>query len=115
MIIVETPFHITFSTKNSLPIKYCTGSCSKVFLDDKSACDVCGGTTETAFEDTHYKILSRSIRDLIIADFKITHLLSESELNDISSAIDMGAKIDHLSVVKPEFESKAKAEWLGNK
>lgn len=118
MIIIDTPFHITFSDGNKKPSFACVDKCKSVWwpseLDlDQMVCKKCGGKIETATENVHFKILRKNNKRLSLNDFK-KHLsnLSRQDKDLIKSYTEGTEKIGFLSIIKPKFAEKAKMEWL---
>lgn len=121
MMIIDTPFHVTFSSFEEPPVYACSGKCKKVFwLDDMEdgskaeSCEQCGGELSPAVNKVHYNVLAKANRNLKISDFKKYGTITSSEKKTLQDYLARGAKITHLSSVKPKFEQRAKDEWLPN-
>jgi hypothetical protein len=121
MIIVDTPFHITFSSLCDLPIYACIDKCKKVFWEsnmkeeaNKEKCSMCDGILTKAVDGVHFKILSKANRNLKLSDIKAYNVINNSEKKALQSYLAMDAQIMHLSYVKPQFEKRAIAEWMPN-
>jgi hypothetical protein len=119
MIIVDTPFHVTFRSLCDLPTFACTGKCKKVFWESdiesdeaKVTCKQCGSSITNAVNNVHFKVLSKGSRNLKISDFKTYGVVKNSEKKQVQSYLAMNAQIMHLSLVKPQFEKHAIAEWM---
>jgi len=117
MIIIDTPFHITFSDQNKNPLYACVDNCKSVWWpseidQDKMVCKKCGGEIETATENVHYKILRKNNKRLSLNDFKKHLSLSRQDKELIKSYTEGTEKIGFLSIIKPKFAEKAKKEWL---
>jgi hypothetical protein len=119
MIIVDTPFHVTFRSLCDLPTFAGTGKCKKVFWESdietdeaKVKCKQCGSGITNAVNETHFKVLSKGSRNLKNSDFKKYGVVNNSEKKQIKSYLAMNAQIMHLSLVKPDFEKRAIAEWM---
>lgn len=119
MIIIDTPFHITFRSLQDLPIFACTDKCKKVFWEtdmedeiSKYKCSTCGGLMTEAVSKVHFKILSKANRNLKLSDIKAYANLNNTDKKRLQQYLEMGSKIMHLSYVKPQFEKKAITEWL---
>jgi len=117
MIIIDSPFHITFSDQNEKPVYSCVGKCKSVWWltdidQDQMLCKKCGGKIEKAVENVHYKILRKHNKRLSLNDFKkYLSNLSREDKELIKSYTEGEAKIGVLSTVKPKFVEKAKQEW----
>ena len=121
MIIVDTPFHITFSSLNELPSYACTGRCKKVFwnqaIEDhnsESVCSQCGSGMSCALVNVHFKVLAKSNRNLKVSDFKKYGFITSNEKKKLQSYLEMNATIAHLSNVKPKFIQRAKDKWMSH-
>jgi hypothetical protein len=118
MIIVETPHHITFSSSHDKPVLACTGVCQKVWwliefsAADKSRCMLCGGQLTPAVEHTHFTVMGQAKRQLTLDDFSNAYPMDEPEQRTVGGLLSGGARIDNLSMVKPEFVELAKAGWV---
>ncbi len=117
MIIIDSPFHISFSDANEKPTYACIGKCKSIWWssdidEDHMVCKKCGGKIETAVEKVHYKILRKNNKRLSLNDFK-NHLsnLSREDKELIKTYTVGTAKIGLLSIVKSKFADKAKKEW----
>ncbi len=70
MIIIDSPFHVSFTGHNELPTIACVGKCKKpwwpIDLEDvaKDVCPMCGSVTSAAMEGVHYSVLAQANRDL---------------------------------------------------
>ena len=118
MIIVESPFHLTFTSRHNKPSRACDDKCKKVWWDfdfdsrpDFGACHQCGGSLSDAVEGIHYKIIKQSKRGLKLKDFKKIIPEESEKLSDVERMLSNNAVIDHLSLVKEKFVAKAKEEW----
>ena len=117
MIIVDSPFHVTFSSFSEPPTFACNNKCKKIFwgydLDNRSKeiCPQCGGEICSAVEGVHFTVLSRSNRDLKFSDFKKYADIDNDEKKHIQKFIDSGVNITHLSTVKEKFQERALKEW----
>lgn len=117
MIIVDTPFHITFSSFNNHPVFACTGKCKKIFFESDIADDVtgicpqCGDRLVNAVSGVHFKVLSTSNRKLKLSDFKKYAGIKHAEKRQIQNCLDMNAEIKHVSFVKDKFEEHAIRNW----
>lgn len=119
MMIIETPYHITFSSLNELPVAACNGKCKKVFWqsdieNEKDKCSQCGSDLTTAQQNIHFHILLKANRNLKTSDFKKFGPLPHSHKKELQYYLSMGALIQHLSTVKPEFQKLAISEWMPN-
>ncbi len=119
MIIVDTPFHVTFRSLSDLPTFACSGKCKKVFWESdmeneeaKVKCQQCGDNITCAVCNVHFKVLSIGNRNLKASDFKKYGDIKHSEKKQLQSYLAMNAQIMHLSQVKPKFEKRAIAEWM---
>jgi|GEM_PF-2190179 len=117
MIIIDTPFHITFRSLNDDPGIACLGHCRKVFwttdIESKhELCLQCGGAMSAAILGTHYKVLARAERNLKRSDFKKYGLTKSDFISQIKDCLSKQGKVMHLSFVKPAFEERAKALWM---
>ncbi|NOR71770.1 MAG: hypothetical protein GQ532_19135 [Methylomarinum sp.] len=117
MIIIDTPFHISFSDNNEKPFYACTEKCKTIWYlsdadKDLMICKKCGGKLEKAIEKIHYKVLRKHNKRLSLNDFK-KHLsnLSRKDKELIKSYTEGTAKVGLLSIVKPQFIDKAEKEW----
>ena len=117
MIIIDSPFHISFTDKNEKPTYTCIGKCKSVWWpsdidQNQMLCKKCGGKIEKAIDKVHYKILRNHNNRLSLNDFKkYLSKLSKKDKELIRSYTEGTAKIGLLSIVKPEFAEKAKQEW----
>lgn len=117
MMIIDTPFHITFVEYSGEPILACVGNCKKAWWSedfekrDQSVCPMCGSKVQPAFNNVHYKILNKANRELKFSDFKKVVAMSHKEKLKIKHFLQSGIKISNLSLVKPTFEEKARKEW----
>jgi predicted RNA-binding protein len=118
MIIVDTPFHITFSSHNHKPCSACVGLCKKIWWDfdlvdyvNKAECEQCGHDLVSSIEGVHYKVIKQSNRNFRPKDFKGFRDINKQELAELSQLVTIGTIIDHLSKVKSAFVEKAKADW----
>ena len=118
MIIIDTPFHMTFSCTNDNPKYACTGKCKKSWWQHDfdarptmGLCPQCQSGLTAASEGVHFKILKKDDRNLEINDFKGFNNISNEDIKNLDVQIKMGAKIGHLSKVKEKFISKALTEW----
>ncbi len=117
MVIIDSPFHISFTGHNELPTIACVGKCKKTWwpidLEDvaKDVCPMCGSVTSAAMEGVHYSVLARANRDLRYKDFRNFSVLTAQEKEELKAYISSGAKVSHVSAVKKAFEEKAKLEW----
>jgi hypothetical protein len=124
MIIIDTPFHITFSSETETPQYACTGKCKKAwwptdFEDNPTMglCPRCSDGLTNAMEGVHFKIIEKINRNLTIKDFEkyIEPGLSNTDKNKLDMMLKNGAKIGNMSVVKPKFIARAIKEWEGDK
>jgi hypothetical protein len=114
MIIIDSPFHITYSDDNNSPSHACTGMCKKVWwpIDVKGIeCNQCKGVLESAIADVHFKVLRQKDRKLNVMDFDKYSKLSKEDKKIIRRYTGNKAKIGQMSIVKPKFVEKAKKEW----
>ena len=118
MIIIDTPFHITYSSDKARPKYACTDECKKSFWvgdfesDNKNECPTCGGSIWKAVEGGHYKVIKRKSGDAEgIQLFKLG-ILKESEVKSFDDYIKNGMKVNHLSLIKPRFEKYALEKWM---
>ncbi|WHI48963.1 hypothetical protein [Microbulbifer sp. VAAF005] len=118
MIIVDSPFHVSFSSDRKLPSKACTGKCKKIWwesdydeTDDKGVCLQCGSSLSCAVKDVHFKVIYQANRNLRVKDFKPYKKMSNEEIEYMRDMIERGVKVKHISVVKSKFIEKAKREW----
>lgn len=118
MIIVDSPFHLTFSSCHYLPRRACTGKCKKVWWDfdftdrpDGGFCHQCGDPLQDAVEGVHFNIIKKSNRPFKPKDFKGFKEISSGEMEEIAQLISMGTVFTHLSTVKAAFVDKARREW----
>ena len=114
MIIVDTPFHVSFRSMCDYPILACESSCKKVYWngDLKSVeCMQCGGKLCRAVKGIHYKVVKTSNYNLRMSDFTNYGNFSKKEMNMVKGLVDQDAGILHLSSVKKGFEEKAR-EWV---
>jgi acetyl-CoA carboxylase beta subunit len=116
MIIIDTPYHVTFTSYAGLPLASCTGKCKKSWFKEElenkeNICPMCASLMQEAVEGVHYKIIDKSNRELKLSDFKKFQELNTQEKSMLKEAFKNKAKIACLSMVKPKFIEKAKAEW----
>jgi hypothetical protein len=118
MIIIETPFHITFSCLNENPQYACTGKCKKSWwqydFDKKLSmglCPQCQSGLTTAVEGVQFKVLKRNIRNMEINDLKEFSKMKNEEIKNLNEMLKSGKKITHLSKVKEDFFEKALTGW----
>lgn len=117
MIILDTAYHITFDEHSNKPEIACTSKCRKVWWKSdfanrpKNVCPLCGGSLCEAIEKVHYKVLNSAKRPLRLSDFTSTTKVPHRDKLSIKALFKGGAGIYNLSVVKPAFEDKARAEW----
>jgi hypothetical protein len=119
MIIVDTPYHVTFDNHETKPILACVGKCRKVWWNEQLSlqgkslrCPQCGSTNlDQAVEKVHYKILSIANRVLRFSDFEIISKTDPESWMQIKSFFEKNVVIDHISVVKPAFVDMAKKQW----
>lgn len=117
MIIVDTPYHITFDELADLPVFACTGKCRKVWwpniLKDRPAgiCPLCGGALCEAVEKVHYSVLARANRSLKLSDFQSVQKMDHRDKQTVKGLLAGQTVIHNLSMVKPAFVEKAKNEW----
>ena len=118
MIVLDTAFHLTFDGKNTKPELACLGNCKKVWWQSdlenrpENTCPLCGhqGLTK-AIEKVHYKILTSANRPLRLSDFTDFTKVTHKDKQFVKGFLANGGGIDNLSIVKPAFIEKAKAEW----
>jgi hypothetical protein len=123
MIIIDTPFHITFSSFNDHPEYACTAKCKKswwkIDFENKPTmglCPMCKGGLTAAVEKVHYKIIEKENRNLNELDIrKYNAVDGEEKLKELSKLLKQGAVVTHLSHVKDTFVPKAIEEWSGHK
>ncbi len=117
MIVVDTPFHISYSSNKAKPKYACTGDCKKSFWDtdmedrDKSVCPMCGGKIDRAIEGVHYKTLKRMVG---LGDSKTLlrlGVIKEDEVKSFEGYLGSGASFPHLSRIKSKFEAYAMERW----
>ena len=116
MFIIDTPYHVTFTSYPEPPICACTGNCKKSWFKDElenqtDSCPMCASILEPATNGVHYKVIAKANRSLKISDFKKEYGLSHKEKSMIKEALQKGIEVGCISLVKPKFVSKAKAEW----
>jgi acetyl-CoA carboxylase beta subunit len=116
MIIIDTPFHVTFTSYTNLPSFSCTGKCKKSWFKEElengnNICPMCASPMQKAVEGVHYKVIDKSNRELKLSDFKKHHGLNAQEKSMLKEVFENKNKIACLSMVKPKFVEKAKAEW----
>jgi len=114
MIIIDSPFHITYSDDNDFPSHACTGVCKKVWWPEDVEdleCNQCKGMLENGVENVHFKILKQKDRKLNLMDFDKYSKISKEDKKFIRSYTGSKAKIGQISIVKPKFVDKAKKEW----
>lgn len=118
MIIIDTPFHITFSCISEKPQYACTGKCKKSWwrhdLENKPTmglCPQCQSGLTAAAEGVHFKILKKEERNFIKSDFEGFKNIPKKDIGDIEEWLKKGAEITHLSKVKDKFIGKALTEW----
>jgi len=117
MIIIDTPYHVTFSNTSKLPTQVCVGKCKKSWwehdLKDRGfqKCPQCGGMLDKAVENVHFKVLSKYNRKLKLSDLKKFNSLDPKEESTMRDHLNSGMKIHHLSRVKKKFQEKALEEW----
>jgi len=118
MIIIDTPFHISFTDGNEKPTSACIGKCKLIWWPSDvnqniKLCKKCAGKIETAIENKHYKILRKHNNRLSLNDFK-KHLpnLSKTDKELIKSYTKGTEKVGLLSLIKTEFSEKEKQGWL---
>lgn len=118
MIIIDTPYHITFDYRTTNPVIACTGKCRKVWWlsdferRDSTICPQCGssGLCE-AVEKVHFSVLNRADRALRLGDFTSATKVNSKDKAAIKGLLEKGVVIEGLGVVKPAFIEKAKKEW----
>jgi hypothetical protein len=124
MIIIDTPFHITFSSWSAKPQYACTGKCKKSwwpkdFQDNPTMglCPMCKNGLTNAVEGVHYKIIEQESRNLTIADIRkfVEPGLSDQGTDRIEMILKNGGEIGHGSVVKSKFIERAINQWEGHK
>jgi len=118
MVIVDSPFHLTFTSRHHKPSRACDGKCKKVWWDfdferspDLGTCHQCGDNLSDAVEGVHYKVIKQSKRNLKLKDFKKIIPEKTDKLSDVEGMLKQNAIIDHLSLVKEKFVAKAQAQW----
>lgn len=118
MIIIDTPFHISFSCTNEKPKYACTGKCKKSWwqndFDGKPTmglCPQCQSGLTAATEGVHFKILKKHDRGLKADDFKGFDNITKEDIKSFDEQLKYGVKITHLSKVKEKFIGKALTEW----
>jgi len=117
MIIIDSPFHITFSDINEKPLYACVEKCKSVWWPsdvdkDEMICKKCGGKIEKAVEKVHYKVLRKNDKRLSLNDFKNNlSNLSREDKELIKSKLGGKEKVGLLCIIKPKFLEKAKKEW----
>lgn len=118
MVIVDSPFHLTFSSCHYLPCRACLGKCKKVWWDfdftdrpDNGICHQCSGQLDDAVEGVHFKTVQIAKRPFRPKDFKGFKEISKSEQDELAKLLGMRAEISHMSKVKAAFVDKAKREW----
>jgi hypothetical protein len=117
MIIVDTPYHVTFDELAELPEFACAGKCRKVWwgqmLKDYPAgkCPLCSGELCRAVEKVHFTVLARANRSLKLSDFQSVQKMDTKDKQTIKNLLAGKSVIHNLSMVKPAFVEKAKAEW----
>ncbi|EPJ0021458.1 hypothetical protein ACTBJ2_004515 [Vibrio parahaemolyticus] len=116
MLIIETPYHYTFSDFSTLPDFCCVGACKKIWwksdLKNKPfCCQQCSGELSECRENKDYKVIDFANRNLKLSDFKKFGSLPFKDKKSLQNLINNGASITNLGLVKPQFIAKAKAEW----
>jgi hypothetical protein len=119
MIIIETTHHFTFSSESELPHFSCTGVCKKAWwpndtipaIQKTQGCPACGGQLQSALEGLHYTVSKKASRPLNINDFRTTLPMDKNDQAQVEKLLSSRVTITNLSVVKPEFEAKAKSSW----
>lgn len=115
MIAIETPHHTTYSDTTELPYKACTGKCRKAWwkFDFESRgskyCPQCRGKLRPATEGKHFSVIERRNGSVKPSDFD--GLQTEDGKPIVNVEMLERANLQHLSLVKPEFADKARAEW----
>jgi len=66
---------------------------------------------QKAVEGIHYKVIDKSNRELKLSDFKKHHGLNSQEKLMLKEVFQNKNRVACLSMVKPKFIEKAKAEW----
>ncbi len=120
MIILDSPFHITFSSTSDLPKYACTGKCKKVwwphdFKNDQTIglCPMCKEGLTGASQGVHFKVISTAERNLTGADFEPFEELGSEDKETLKNLLKNGkTQIAHLSKVKNKFAMKAIQEWI---
>jgi hypothetical protein len=118
MIIIDTPFHITFSSRNDAPKWACLLKCKKVWWDldfegyPMGLCPMCQSATTSATEGVHFKILSNEDRNLTLADLlKYESGTPSPNIFKLGDLLTKGAFVNHSSTVKDAFISRAITQW----
>tara|TARA_R110002049_G_C9168792_1_gene561674 strand:- start:3649 stop:4041 length:393 start_codon:yes stop_codon:yes gene_type:complete len=117
MIIIDTAHHITFSSFSEIPVLACVGKCKKIFWKDDiqketEKCPQCDCEITDAVQDVHFNILSKADRNLKLSDFKQHVPLTHTDKQQLKSYFSIDAIIQHMSIVKSEFEQFAVSEWI---
>lgn len=119
MIIIDSPYHVTFSSTGSSKPQYaCVEMCRKVFWEEDlegwygtNACPACKGRLQSAVEGVHFKVLSQSKRPLKVSDFEKFTKVSKEEKEKLRQMLSGKTVVSHMSTVKEKFVEKAKKEW----
>ena len=117
MLVIESAHQITFCDENDLPTLACVDKCRKVWWESclenkpKDACPLCASRLVSAHKDVHFNVLANANRGLRFSDFKKIKQMNRRDKVAIKELMERKVRISNLSLVKPAFEAKAKAEW----
>lgn len=116
MIIIDTPFHITFSSRNDAPKWACLLKCKKVFWDIDfegrlmGLCPMCQSAIASAFSGVHFKILANEDRNLTLSDL-LKYVPGTPTTLKFGDSLSKGAFTNHASFVKDAFVIRAITQW----
>lgn len=81
---------------------------------DKSVCPMCGGKLDSAVEGVHYKTLKRMAGAGDSKTLLKLGVLREDEVKGFEGYLKNKATFNHLSRIKPKFETYAMERWGPN-
>lgn len=117
MIVIDTPYHVSFDDSQDCPTLACSGRCKKAWWVNllpnagSTVCPLCNGPLCEAVEKVHYNVLAKANRKLKLSDFTGAAQINHSDKLSIKKVITSGAHISNISIVKPKFVEKARSEW----
>lgn len=124
MIIIDTPFHVSFSSWSTEPEYACVGKCKKAWWPrdftkpgEMGLCPMCGDALTHAVSGVHYKVIDKQDRNLTFSDIEKFEEPSSkgSRPSNLKELLQNGAKMGHSSMVKSKFIERAITKWQGHK